>query len=216
MTDIPKVTQLPEDYIHDPDKPRCDWVPKDDALYCAYHDLEWGRPIYDGKQLFSKLIQDGQQAGLAWITILRKRDNLLRAYDGFDPDIIAHYGEADRARLLADKGIIRSKLKINAAIHNAQIFIKMRDKDGIDFSDHLWNFIDPTGGKRPIQNSWQSAADRPVLSPQSEAMSKDLKQRGFKFVGPVILYAFMQAIGMINDHVTKCHAYKPCRDSRNI
>ena len=133
MTDFPeigfpRVTQVPKDYIHDPDKPRCGWVPKDDALYCAYHDLEWGRPIYDGKKLFSKLIQDGQQAGLAWITILRKRDNLLRAYDRFDPDIIAHYGEADRARLLGDKGIIRSKLKVNAAIHNAQVFIKMRDE----------------------------------------------------------------------------------------
>ena len=212
----PKITQIPQDYVHDPGVKRCNWVPPDDALYCAYHDLEWGRPIYDSKALFSKLIQDGQQAGLAWITILRKRDNLLRAYDGFDPDIVAFYTDADRARLLGDKGIIRSKLKIEAAINNAKAFVKMRDEDGIDFSDHLWSFVDPSGAKAATQNSWGASEDRPVKSAQSEAMSKDLKQRGFKFVGPVILYAFMQAIGMINDHSTDCHAYEPCRDRRII
>jgi len=216
MTGFPRVTHIPKGYKHNPDLPRCGWVPPNDELYCSYHDLEWGRPIYYGKQLFSKLIQDGQQAGLAWITILRKRDNLLRAYDGFDPDILAHYGDAERARLLGDKGIIRSKLKVNAAIHNAQIFIKMRDEDGIDFSEHLWSFVDPSGGKRPIQNAWKDFKNAPVDSPESIAMSKDLKKRGFKFVGPVILYAFMQAIGMINDHSTDCHAYETCRDSRNI
>jgi len=216
MTEFPRVTHVTKDYVHETDKPRCGWVPPNDKLYCAYHDLEWGRPIYDDKSLFSKLIQDGQQAGLAWITILRKRDNLLRAYDGFDPDIIAHYTDADRARLLADAGIIRSKLKVNAAIHNAQVFIKMRDEDGIDFSDHLWSFIDPSGGKKPIQNSWKSASDRPVESSESVAMSKDLKKRGFKFVGPVIVYAFMQAIGMINDHTTDCHVFAQCRDMRKL
>lgn len=197
---------------HNPDLPRCGWVPSNDALYCAYHDEEWGRPIYDDKALFSKLIQDGQQAGLAWITILRKRDNLLKAYDGFDPDSVAFYTDADRARLLSDAGIIRSKLKINATIVNAQIFRKMRDEEGLNFSNYLWEFV---GGK-PIQNSWAEFKDAPVESPESIAMSKDLKKRGFKFVGPVILYAFMQAVGMINDHSTNCHVYEACRDTRII
>jgi len=191
-----------------PDLPRCGWPKADDPLYTHYHDTEWGRPIYDDKALFSKLIQDGMQAGLAWITILRKRENILKAFDGLDPDIIAHYTDKDRARLLADAGIIRSKLKINAAIHNAQVFIKMRDEEGINFSDHLWSFV---GGK-PIQNAWPNYKDAPVKSAESEALSKDLKKRGFKFVGPVIIYAFMQAVGMINDHETSCHAYVPCRD----
>ncbi|WP_409433548.1 DNA-3-methyladenine glycosylase I [Litorimonas sp. RW-G-Af-16] len=206
------VTQIPQGYVHDPDLPRCGWVPPTDELYCSYHDLEWGRPIYDDKALFSKLIQDGQQAGLAWITILRKRDDLLKAYDGFDPDIIAQYTDADRARLLSDAGIIRSKLKINAAIVNAQIFVKMRDEDGINFSDYLWSFV----GGAPIQNSWTHFKDAPVESPESIALSKELKKRGFKFVGPVILYAFMQAVGMINDHSNDCHVNAACRDTRKI
>ena len=190
-----------------PDLPRCGWVPPTDPLYTHYHDTEWGRPIRDSKLLFSKLIQDGQQAGLAWITILRKREEMLRAYDGFDPDKVAYYTDKDRERLLSNAGIIRSKLKVNAAIINAQIFVKMRDEDGIDFSDYLWDFV----GGAPIQNSWKDFKDAPVDSPESIAMSKDLKKRGFKFVGPVILYAFMQAVGMINDHAVGCHAYEPCK-----
>ena len=190
-----------------PDLPRCGWVPPTDPLYTHYHDTEWGRPIRDNKALFSKLIQDGQQAGLAWITILRKREEMLRVYDGFDPDKVALYTDKDRERLLANAGIIRSKLKINATISNAQIFVKMRDEEGIDFSDYLWNFV----GGAPIQNAWKDFKDAPVDSPESIAMSKDLKKRGFKFVGPVILYAFMQAVGMINDHSTDCHAYEPCK-----
>ena len=186
-----------------PDLPRCGWVPPTDPLYTHYHDTEWGRPIRDGKALFSKLIQDGQQAGLAWITILRKREEMLRVYDGFDPDKVALYTDKDRERLLGNAGIIRSKLKINATISNAQIFVKMRDEEGIDFSDYLWDFV----GGAPIQNAWKDFKDAPVDSPESIAMSKDLKKRGFKFVGPVILYAFMQAVGMINDHSTDCHAY---------
>jgi len=192
---------------HDPSLPRCGWVPPQDAFYCAYHDSEWGRPITDDKALFSKLIQDGMQAGLAWITILRKRDNILAAFDGLDPDIVAKYDESDRLRLLDNAGIIRSKSKINAAILNAQIFVNMRDEEGINFSDYLWSFTD---GKT-IQNSWAEFKDAPVKSAESEAMSKALKKRGFKFVGPVILYAFMQAVGMINDHATDCHAYEPCK-----
>ena len=150
-------TAVPEDYAHDLSKPRCGWVPADDRLYCWYHDTEWGRPVYDPKALFSKLIQDGQQAGLAWITILRKRDNFLRAYDGFDPDIIAHYTDADRARLMADAGIIRSKSKIDATIGNAKAYLAMRDA-GIDFSDYLWGFVDGS----PIVNAWENFSDAPV------------------------------------------------------
>ena len=192
---------------HDPSLLRCGWVPPHDAFYCAYHDEEWGRPITDDKALFSKLIQDGMQAGLAWITILRKRDNILAAFDGLNPGIVATYNDVDRLRLLDNAGIIRSKSKINAAISNAQIFVKMRDEEGINFSDYLWSF---TGGKT-IQNEWKMFKDAPVKSPESEAMSKALKKRGFKFVGPIILYAFMQAVGMINDHATDCHAYEPCK-----
>ena len=192
---------------HDPSLPRCGWVPPQDAFYCAYHDSEWGRPITNDKALFSKLIQDGMQAGLAWITILRKRDNILAAFDGLDPDIVATYNDVDRLRLLDNAGIIRSKSKINAAILNAQIFVKMRDEEGINFGDYLWSFTD---GKT-IQNSWTEFKDAPVKSAESEAMSKALKKRGFKFVGPVILYAFMQAVGMINDHSVDCHAYGACK-----
>jgi DNA-3-methyladenine glycosylase I len=173
--------------------------------------MEWGRPIRDPKALFSKLIQDGQQAGLAWITILRKRDNLLAAYDGFDPDVVAHYTDADRARLLSDPGIIRSKSKIDATIGNAKVYLDMRD-DGIDFSDYLWDFV---GGK-PIVNEWAQFSDAPVKTSESEAMSKDLKKRGFKFVGPVIAYAFMQAVGMVNDHSLDCHARLACKETRAI
>lgn len=192
---------------HNPNLPRCAWVPPNDAQYCHYHDTEWGRPVWNDKALFNKLILDGMQAGLAWITILRKRDNILRAFDGLDPDKMAYYTDADRERLLSDAGIIRSKLKINAAITNSQVFIKMRDEEGLNFSDYIWSFVDGV----PIQNSWATSSDIPVKSPESEALSKDLKKRGFKFVGPVIVYAFMQAVGMINDHSTDCHAYEPCK-----
>ena len=198
------MSYLTQDAI--PDLPRCGWSTANDPLYTHYHDTEWGRPIRDSKLLFSKLIQDGQQAGLAWITILRKREEMLRAYDGFDPDKIAYYTDKDRERLLSNAGIIRSKLKINAAISNAQVFVKMRDEDNIDFSEYLWDFVDGTS----IQNAWKHFKDAPVDSPESIAMSKDMKKRGFKFVGPVILYAFMQAVGMINDHAVDCHAYEPC------
>ena len=195
----------PENEI--PDLPRCGWATSTDPLYTHYHDTEWGRPVRDDKALFRKLILDGQQAGLAWITILRKREEMIRAYENFDPDKLIHYTDKDRERLLGNAGIIRSKLKINAAITNAQVFVKMRDEEGIDFSDYLWSFVDGT----PIQNAWKNFKDAPVDSPESIALSKDLKKRGFKFVGPVIVYAFMQAVGMINDHSIDCHCYKACQ-----
>ncbi|GHA89193.1 DNA-3-methyladenine glycosylase I [Algimonas arctica] len=204
-------TTAPDDYVHDRDRPRCAWVPPSDRLYCHYHDTEWGRPIRDPKALFSKLIQDGQQAGLAWITILRKRDNLLKAYDGFDPDIVAHYTDADRARLMGDPGIIRSKSKIDATIGNARAYLDMRAA-GIDFADYLWDYV----GGTPVVNEWANFSDAPVKSDISELLSKDLKKRGFKFVGPVILYAFMQAVGMINDHELECCAREPSLTARFI
>lgn len=193
---------------HDPTIPRCGWVSPNDAFYCQYHDTEWGRPIWDDKALFSKLIQDGMQAGLAWITILRKRETILEAFAGLDPDIVATFTDADRERLMGNPGIIRSKLKINAAITNSQIFVKMRDEEGINFSEYLWDYV----GGAPVQNTWDKFKDAPVKTDVSEALSKDLKKRGFKFVGPVIVYAFMQAVGMINDHEVSCHVYQDCKN----
>lgn len=181
---------------------RCGWVPEGDALYAAYHDEEWGVPEYDSRALWEKLLLDGFQAGLAWITILRKRDSLRAAFDGFDPEKIARYGEADIARLMADPGIIRSNAKIAAAIGNARLYLDMRD-GGEDFSGYLWGFV----GGGPLQNAPATMRDVPAKTPVSEALSKDLKRRGFKFCGPVIVYAFMQAVGMVNDHVSACHRH---------
>ena len=177
-----------------------------DPLYEAYHDDEWGVPEYDSRALWEKLVLDGFQAGLAWITILRKRAAFRAAFANFDPDIVAGYGEADRARLMADAGIIRSNAKIDAAISGARIYCKMRD-GGEDFSDFLWIF---TGGA-PIQNRWSGVGDVPAQTPLAEAMAKALKAKGFKFCGPVIVYAFMQAVGMVNDHTTGCFRHEPIR-----
>ena len=177
---------------------RCGWCGTD-PLYVAYHDTDWGVPEYDARALWEKLVLDGFQAGLAWITILRKREAFRLAFDGFDPRKVALYGEEDRARLMADAGIVRSNAKIDAAIHGARIWCEMTD-DGEDFSAWLWSFV----GGAPIQNHWTSMAEVPTTSPEAEAMAKALKARGFKFCGPVIVYAFMQAVGMVNDHVTPC------------
>ena len=178
---------------------RCAWVNSPDPIYAAYHDTEWGVPEYDARALWEKLMLDGFQAGLAWITILRKRETMRAAFHGFDPDIIAAYTEADRDRLMADPGIIRSRAKIEAAIGNARAYIAMRDR-GEDFSDYLWGFVDG----QPIQNRYATLKDVPTKTPLSETISKDLKKRGFKFVGPVIVYAFMEAVGMVNDHEVTC------------
>ena len=177
---------------------RCGWCGTD-PLYVAYHDTDWGVPEYDARALWEKLVLDGFQAGLAWITILRKREAFRLAFDGFDPRKVALYGEADRARLMADAGIVRSNAKIDAAIQGAKIWCEMTD-NGEDFSAWLWSFV----GGAPIQNHWASMAEVPTQTPEAEAMAKALKARGFKFVGPVIVYAFMQAVGMVNDHVTPC------------
>jgi DNA-3-methyladenine glycosylase I len=184
---------------------RCGWCGTD-PLYVAYHDTDWGVPERDPRALWEKLVLDGFQAGLAWITILRKREAFRAAFDGFDPRKVALYGEEDRARLMADAGIVRSNAKIDAAIHGAKIWCEMAD-NGEDFSAWLWSFV---GGK-PIQNSWTSLAEVPTTSPEAEAMAKALKARGFKFCGPVIVYAFMQAVGMVNDHVTPCFRHGDVR-----
>lgn len=163
-------------------------------------------PERDPKALFGKLVLDGFQAGLSWITILRKREAFRAAFHGFDPDIVAHYGGGDVERLMADAGIVRSRAKIQAAIGNAEAYLRLRD-EGVDFSAFLWDFV----GSRPIQNNLRSTDPSPVTSPEAEAMSKALRQRGFKFAGPVIVYAFMQAVGMVNDHVTECFRHEACR-----
>jgi DNA-3-methyladenine glycosylase I len=179
---------------------RCGWRGMaGDPLYEAYHDTEWGVPEYDSRALWEKLVLDGFQAGLAWITILRKRDAFRAAFDNFDPEKVALYGDADRARLMADAGIVRSNAKIDAAINSAKIYLAMRDA-GEDFSEFCWAF---TGGK-PIQNSYSDFGQVPAKTPLAEEVAAALKARGFKFVGPVIVYAWMQAVGMVNDHLTCC------------
>ncbi len=184
---------------------RCGWRGMaGDPLYEAYHDTEWGVPEWDSRALWEKLVLDGFQAGLAWITILRKREAFRAAFDNFDPEKVARYGEADRARLMADAGIVRSNAKIDAAISGARIYLDMRDR-GEDFSEFLWGFV----GGSPIVNHWRAISEAPVTSPESEAMAKALKARGFKFCGPVIVYAFMQAVGMVNDHAEDCFRHGP-------
>lgn len=183
---------------------RCGWVqPADDAIYCAYHDTEWGVPEHDSRALWEKLMLDGFQAGLAWITILRKRDTLRAGFAEFEPERVAGFGAADVERLLADPGVIRSRAKIEAAIAGARIYCTMRER-GEDFSAYLWGFVEGA----PIQNAWRSFRDAPTQTPLSQKIAKDLKARGFKFCGPVIVYAFMQAVGMVNDHEVGCPRWR--------
>lgn len=184
---------------------RCAWVNSPDPIYPLYHDTEWGVPEYDDRALWEKLMLDGFQAGLAWITILRKRETMRAAFDGFRPKIIAGYTDTDRERLLADPGIIRSKTKIEAAITNAQAYLRFKET-GQSFSDYLWDHV----GGAPIQNRFERQSDIPTETEISRALSKDLKKRGFKFVGPVIVYAFMQAVGMVNDHEITCPRHAEC------
>ena len=183
---------------------RCGWRGMaGDPLYEAYHDTEWGVPEYDSRALWEKLVLDGFQAGLAWITILRKRDAFREAFAGFDPDVVARFGEAERAALMANPGIVRSNAKIDAAIAGARIYLDMREK-GEDFSQFIWSF---TNG-RVVQNRWTEIGQVPAQTRVAEEMSKALKAKGFKFVGPVIVYAFMQAVGVVNDHLTCCHRHE--------
>ena len=182
---------------------RCGWAGSD-PLYIAYHDTEWGVPEYDSRALWEKLVLDGFQAGLSWITILRKRENFRAAFAGFDPAVIATWGEEEISRLLQDQGIIRHRGKIAATITNAQAYLRIEAREG--FSQYLWSQIGPA----PLQNHWASLAQVPAFTPLSLQISKGLQKEGFKFVGPTIVYAWMQATGMVNDHVTECHRHAEC------
>jgi DNA-3-methyladenine glycosylase I len=181
---------------------RCAWA-GDDPLYRDYHDREWGVPVHDDRRLFEFLILEGAQAGLAWITILRKRENYRRAFDGFDPELVSRYGEAKVRELLADPGIVRNRLKVASAISNAQAFLGVQQEHG-SFDRFLWRFV----GGEPIKNAWKSLSELPATTRESDALSKELRRRGFKFVGSTICYAFMQAVGMVNDHTVDCFRYR--------
>jgi DNA-3-methyladenine glycosylase I len=180
---------------------RCPW-PKDDALYVAYHDEEWGVPEFDDRALFEKLILDGFQAGLSWITILRKRENFRRAFDGFKPEKIARYDKRKIAALMNDKGIVRNRLNVEGTVLSARAWLDVMEKGG-GFSALLWDFVEG----RPKVNRFRSMSQVPAETPISRTMSKELAARGFKFVGPTIVYAFMQAVGMVNDHLVTCHRH---------
>ncbi|MFP6749842.1 MAG: DNA-3-methyladenine glycosylase I [Alphaproteobacteria bacterium] len=182
---------------------RCAWCGDTDPLYIAYHDEEWGVPEWDDRALFEKLILDGFQAGLSWLTILRKRDNFRAAFDGFDPSLIAKYGDAKIEALMADAGIVRNRAKITGTIAGAKLWLDIMGAGKGAFADYLWSFVE---GK-PVVTAARSLADLPTQDEASLAMSKDLTRRGFKFCGPTISYAFMEAVGMINDHVVDCHRH---------
>lgn len=177
---------------------RCAWA-QGHSLLREYHDEEWGVPVHDDRELFEKLVLDGAQAGLSWLTILKRRDGYRRAFEGFDPERIARYGPADVDRLLSDRGIVRNRKKIESAVANARAYLALREELG-SFSDYLWSFVDG----RPIVNRFTSVQEVPAETEISRRLSRDLRRRGFSFVGPTIVYAFMQAVGMVNDHVLDC------------
>ena len=181
---------------------RCSWC-LGDAEYTRYHDKEWGKPLKDSRKLFEFLILDGAQAGLSWLTILKRRKGYQEAFDGFDPEKMARYGQKDFERLLSDPGIIRNKLKINSAINNARVYCDNFVDKRMSFSKWLWNFVDGT----PIINHWETLKEIPVSTDLSERISRELKKMGFSFVGPTIIYAFIQASGLVNDHLVDCFRY---------
>jgi DNA-3-methyladenine glycosylase I len=177
---------------------RCEWA-GDDAVMRAYHDEEWGVPLHDDRRLFEFLVLEGAQAGLSWSTVLKKREGYRKAFGNFDANVVSGFSEDDIATLLADPGIIRNRLKIRSAIDNAKAFLRVQEEFG-RFDDYIWRFV----GGNPVRNAWNRMTEIPCSTPESDAMSKDLRNRGFKFVGPTICYAFMQAVGMVNDHVVGC------------
>jgi len=185
---------------------RCEWANRSE-LEQSYHDKEWGVPNHRDRSLFEFLVLEGAQAGLSWSTILRKREGYRKAFDDFDVRKISRYSENDVSRLLANSEIVRNRLKIHATITNARAFLRVQEQFG-GFGPYIWQFVNG----RPIQNSWKRMSDIPPSTPQSETMSKDLQKRGFKFVGPTICYAFMQAVGMVNDHVVDCFRYKELKN----
>jgi DNA-3-methyladenine glycosylase I len=191
-----------------PDKIRCSWAGAD-PLYVSYHDHEWGVPLHDDQRLFEMLILEGAQAGLSWITVLRKRDAYRKAFDRFDAGRVARYGIDRIERLMKEEGIIRNRLKIEAAVKNARTFLDVQRESG-SFDAYIWQFV----GGRPKQNARRTMKEVPATSPESDAMSRDLKKRGFTFVGSTICYAFMQATGMVNDHVVDCFRYRAVQKAR--
>jgi DNA-3-methyladenine glycosylase I len=187
-------------------KIRCGWA-NSDPLYTAYHDVEWGVPLHNDRKLFEMLLLEGAQAGLSWITILRKRENYRRAFDQFDPKKIVNYDMRKIKSLLSNEGIVRNKLKVEAAVENAKGFLRIQKEFGT-FDKYIWQFVNDV----PIQNAWKNLKHVPALTAESTAMSKDLKRRGFNFVGPTICYAFMQATGIVNDHITGCFRHIEIRN----
>lgn len=189
---------------------RCEWIGNDDPLMREYHDKEWGTPVHNDKRLYEFLVLEGMQAGLSWSTVLKKRENFRKALDNFDYKIIAKYGEEKIEELLLDKGIIRNRLKINSAITNAREFIKIQDEYG-SFDNYIWKFVN----NKPIDKKYSSMSDIPANTELSDLISKDMKKRGFKFIGTTIIYAYMQTIGMVNDHATYCFRYDEIKKSIN-
>ena len=185
---------------------RCPWAKTD--LYVKYHDTEWGVPVHDDRLLFEFLVLEGAQAGLSWETILNKRESYRAAFDHFDPVLVGQYGQEKRKSLLSDAGIVRNRLKIEAAIQNAKMFLAVQDEFGT-FDAYIWGFV----GSKPKQNAWKSIEEVPAKTPESDATSMDLKRRGFKFVGSTICYAFMQAVGMVNDHLVGCFRHGELREA---
>lgn len=185
---------------------RCEWC-GDDPIYVAYHDTEWGVPVHDGQELYAKLVLDGMQAGLSWITILRKRDNFFAAFDNFDIQTVANYGPDKIESLMQDAGIVRNRQKINAAIKNARGTLAIQEEFG-SLDRYMWDFVKGA----PLQNEFKTMGETPAKTDLSEKISKDLKKRGFSFVGPTIIYAFMQAVGMVNDHVVSCFRYEEVKN----
>jgi DNA-3-methyladenine glycosylase I len=191
--------------LHEDGLSRCPWCGVE-PVYVRYHDEEWGVPEFDDRALFEKLVLDGFQAGLSWITILRKRDAFRRAFDGFQPEIIARYDERRIAKLMNDAGIVRNRAKIEASRANARSWLAIQEKEG--FSSYLWNFVDG----RPRQNRFRTLRQIPAETPLAAKISKELRAKGFRFAGPTIVYAFMQAVGMVNDHLVSCHRHAACSE----
>jgi DNA-3-methyladenine glycosylase I len=186
---------------------RCEWAPLDSPVYLAYHDEEWGVPVHDDSGLFEMLVLEGAQAGLSWSTILNKREGYRRAFAGFDPAEVARFDARKVERLLADPSIVRNRLKVGSAVANARGVLRVQEEDG-SLDAYLWSFV----GGEPKRNRFRTLGEIPAETPQSKAMSKDLKRRGFRFVGPTVCYAFMQACGLVNDHVTSCFRYREVID----
>lgn len=189
---------------------RCPWAGSD-PLYLDYHDRQWGVPVHDDRELFEMLLLEGAQAGLSWLTILRRRQEYQRVFDGFDPRLLARWGERQIARALADPGIIRNRLKVAAAVRNARAFVAVVEEHG-SFDRYLWELA----GGAPRQNRWRTLAEVPAETAESKALSRDLRARGFTFVGPTICYAFMQAVGVVNDHLVSCFRYREVRSPRAL